>query len=322
SLFPYTTLFRSRPTSCRCIVPVIVPPTTIPAMTRRLAVRRTILSAVIATVACGSGDAGVPVCDAAALRSTNTCDVREGGSRWAPPGGRYAPVAGAEYGRNEGEELADVWGLAATAGTVFILDGGNSRVVKLDAGLRLVRTFGREGKGPGEFAYQRISALTAWAAADDSALYIMDVRGVSEFDPSGGFRRYVGMAFPFSIPRGASRRGTAASCIPWTASTVRRGRGSSKLGSTSRPCRTRSCAPTRCRRSPRYAGASSRAGSATRRGRSGPCTAAAPSSLMAPATGSCASTSRRTARTRCRFRRARSRRAPRRTRRGWSGSGR
>ncbi len=170
-------------------------------MTRRLAEGWTILFAVIATTACGGDDAGVPARDAAALRSTNTCDVREGGSRWVPVGGRYAAVAGAEYGRREGEELADVWGLAATPdGSVFILDGGNSEVVKLDAGFRFVRRFGREGKGPGEFAYQRVSALTAWAAADDSSLYIMDIRGVSEFDPSGDFRRYVGHGVPILDP--------------------------------------------------------------------------------------------------------------------------
>lgn len=159
------------------------------------------LVAVIVATACGGDDAGVPARDAAALLSTNTCDVREAGSRWAPPGGRYAAVAGAEYGRREGEELADVWGLAATpAGDVFILDGGNSEVVKLDAGLRFVRRFGREGQGPGEFRYQRIAGLTAWAAADDSSLYIMDTRAVSEFDPSGEFRRYVGRGVPIVDP--------------------------------------------------------------------------------------------------------------------------
>jgi len=171
-------------------------------MTRRLAVRRAIPFAVVVTAACGAGDAGVSAHDPATLSSTNTCDVREDGSRWAPPGGRYAAVAGAEYGRREGEELADVWGLAATPdGSVFILDGGNAQVVKLDAGLRLVRTFGREGQGPGEFRYQRVSGAEAtWIAADDSSLYIMDTRGVSEFDPSGEFRRYVGRGVPLPDP--------------------------------------------------------------------------------------------------------------------------
>jgi len=148
-------------------------------------VSRAVLIAAIVTTACGGDDAGVPARDAAALRSTNACEVREAGSRWAPPGGRYAAVAGAEYGRREGEKLADVWGLAATpAGEVFILDAGNTRVVELDRDLKFVRTFGREGQGPGEFRYQRVSAFTAWAAADDSSLFIMDLQAVSEFDPN------------------------------------------------------------------------------------------------------------------------------------------
>lgn len=138
------------------------------------------------------------------LRSTNACVFRDGGSRWAPSQGRY--VMTAEFGRAEEEYFFNPQGVVASpTGDVFIWDVENTRVVQLDRDLQLVGTFGREGRGPGEFTYQRFISGD-WIAAEDSAVYVLDMRTLSEFDLDGEFKRYVTSELPFLYPPRPVRR--------------------------------------------------------------------------------------------------------------------
>lgn len=84
-------------------------------------------------------------------------------------------------------------------GRLYALDGGNQRVVVLDAGGRFVREVGREGRGPGELAVPRDIAITG--AGD---LVVLDIiqRRLSRFGPDGDFLDDV----PSRLGAGAPRR--------------------------------------------------------------------------------------------------------------------
>lgn len=136
---------------------------------------------------------------AAELERSNTCAYREAGSRWAAPSTRYATAG--EFGRTEGEELIDVWGLAATpAGELLVFDAGSHQVVRLDRELEPLARVGRAGQGPGEFAYQR-APRGELIIADDTSFVVMDLRAVSTFDANGEFRDYATLAGPRPLPR-------------------------------------------------------------------------------------------------------------------------
>lgn len=134
----------------------------------------------------------------APLAATNPCEVRETGSRWAPRGATYQRTA--EFGRRPGEALADVWGVAASPrGDVYVFDAGNTNVVRLDSGLRMVSRFGREGRGPGEFAYQRMPHGN-WVAANDTSVFVLGLGVLYEFDQDGAFEGSPTRVPPFPVP--------------------------------------------------------------------------------------------------------------------------
>ncbi|MGH7482204.1 MAG: hypothetical protein ACRELV_08620 [Longimicrobiales bacterium] len=165
-------------------------------------VDRAVFLAFLAAACAGDEPAAGRPSDAE-LRSTNVCDVRDGGSRWVPSRARYRMVA--EFGRGE-EHLVDLWGIATSpAGEVLVYDAGNTRVLRLDGNLRLVDTIGREGRGPGEFSYQGVLPGD-WIAADDSSIFVLDLRTLSEFDMGGEFRRYATREIPFLLSPRPVRR--------------------------------------------------------------------------------------------------------------------
>lgn len=167
-----------------------------------LSVTRGALLAFLVAACAGDEPAGRRPSEAG-LRSTNACDFRDGGSRWAPGHARYETAA--EFGWGQ-EHMIDLWGIATSAaGDVFVFDAGNTRVLELDSDLRLVDTFGRAGRGPGEFSYQGVLPGD-WIAADDSSIFVLDLRTLSEFDLSGEFRRYVTREIPSPLPPRPIRR--------------------------------------------------------------------------------------------------------------------
>lgn len=162
------------------------------------------------TMACGGGDGrGARAKRAATLQRTNACAYREAGSRWAPRGGRYRLAA--EFGGRAGEELVDLWGIAATpSGEIAAYDNGGERILRLDRELRMTGSFGRKGRGPGEIFYvDQAVPHGDWIAADDTSLVVLDLNAMSRFDTSGVFSRYPGRQLPsrIEVRRIALRRG-------------------------------------------------------------------------------------------------------------------
>ena len=105
----------------------------------------------------------------------------------------------------------DVLGIAASAaGEVFVYDAGNANVLRFDDDLRLLDRIGREGRGPGEFSYQRINAGD-WITADDSSIYVLDTRTLSVFDFGGAFKGYATREIPPPLPERPVRRIAAPS---------------------------------------------------------------------------------------------------------------
>lgn len=134
---------------------------------------------------------------AASLAASNPCEVGTS-SRWLSGGGNFQRTA--IYGDSDSEEIIDMWGLDATPeGRIIIFDAGATRVLILDEDLKVVRRVGREGKGPGEFVYQR--ALHGdWVLGTDSGFVVMDYRAISTFDASGSFMTYATADPPMPMP--------------------------------------------------------------------------------------------------------------------------
>lgn len=143
---------------------------------------------LLSMAACAGDGASTHRADTAHLKESNTCTVRDTGSRWGFPGAKYEPSD--EYGGSPSEALIDVWGIDAMPdGEIVVFDAGNTRALRLSPDLELIERFGGEGPGPGEFVYQR--ALHGdWVAASDSSIFILDLKGFSEFDPNGRFKDY------------------------------------------------------------------------------------------------------------------------------------
>lgn len=130
--------------------------------------------------------------------STNTCQFRQAGSRWVSASATYTPVA--EFGHRRTEAFADIWGVATSPdGHVFVFDAGNTTVIRLDGDLKPVDRIGREGRGPGEFVYQRFRPGRR-IAADDSSFFVLDLHSLSEFDGDGRFKRYPTTDPPVVLP--------------------------------------------------------------------------------------------------------------------------
>lgn len=154
---------------------------------------------ILLLLACGEENARTGF--SALTPGQTACEAREGGSRWAAVDGEVQIAA--EYGQTSDEELTDVWGIAATpSGDLLVWDAGDSRVKRLGNDLRLLRTYGREGEGPGEFVYQRVPH-GEWLAVEDSSFFVLGLRGLSEFQVEHGFvRRFTpGVGFPVPVQR-------------------------------------------------------------------------------------------------------------------------
>src|SRR5690606_26448733 len=86
-------------------------------------------------------------------------------SRWLPAAGEYR--LDGEYGTREEDWLEGVAGVkVAGSGEVVVYDAASARIVVLSPDLKLVREFGREGRGPGEL--QPRSAGASWATRSSS----------------------------------------------------------------------------------------------------------------------------------------------------------
>ena len=86
-------------------------------------------------------------------------------------------AGGGEYDSFYGNVLFDV----DTDGNVYVLDGGNFRVLVFDANGNFVRTFGRRGEGPGEFANPMGFAFSGGRLVIED----MSLARFSAFDPRG-----------------------------------------------------------------------------------------------------------------------------------------
>ncbi len=119
-------------------------------------------------------------------------------SGWLGEGlGRYSVSADAFV--DEGVEFADVWGLAVDSDDdVLVFDAGNNRVAVLDDDLALIDSIGREGRGPGEFTYQRLHP-GSWLASQDSTFVVFGLGRISEFSEDGEFLRYPTTTPPFPV---------------------------------------------------------------------------------------------------------------------------
>lgn len=119
-----------------------------------------------------------------------------------PPWTGREPIwqVSATYGLRDSEALMDVWGVAsAPDGGLFVFDAGRGQITGLNSDFTIAWTSGRHGSGPGEFSYQRVLAGD-WMTANDSAIFVLDLRGVTEFGLNGEYQRPVANAVP-NVPR-------------------------------------------------------------------------------------------------------------------------
>jgi hypothetical protein len=128
------------------------------------------------------------------LRAQSTVRLPAADRALAAPGAPLFSV-GAEEGA-EHETFGRVAGVAFDAqNNLYVLDGGNRRVVVFDARGRHVRTIGRPGAGPGEF----IAPLQV-VVAQGGRVVVSDLgrRGFSVFAPDGRYEASV----PFAVVNG------------------------------------------------------------------------------------------------------------------------
>lgn len=128
------------------------------------------------------------------------CGPELDGSSWVADGANYELLS--TYGRQEGQELVDVWGVATTPnGQVLVWDAGDTRIQILSENLIPVLSAGGQGEGPGEFVYQRVPHGD-WITADDSSFVVLGLgTGVlSRFGLDGGFIRSPTRQPPFPLP--------------------------------------------------------------------------------------------------------------------------
>ena len=131
----------------------------------RLAPRSALLA--IALAAPGCGEATVPpdaftVVDSAGVEIvTSSNDGWTADEAWTL-GENPVVLGGPESGLGEAEELWQVRAIPRLpGGGVAVLSGGNHRIHVFDAGGTHVRTFGRQGEGPGELVRPHSMAFRA-----------------------------------------------------------------------------------------------------------------------------------------------------------------
>lgn len=126
--------------------------------------------------------------------SSGICGVTapEGGSprTWLPDNPVFTRAA--EYGKSSEQWIGSYGGLALHDDEVFVFDHGKPEMLVLStSALQVVRRFGREGEGPGEFK----TSIRPWGigrhfhfgflAVGRGGLAVYDGRGVELFDLSG-----------------------------------------------------------------------------------------------------------------------------------------
>jgi hypothetical protein len=118
------------------------------------------------------------------------CRSREGGSRWASSHGGY--VEAGVLGRDPQQWVEEVAGVVELGGLIYVYDPGRAHIVVLDEAFRPVRTFGREGKGPGEIEPERDMGTRGpgwkWMELVDSSLVVFDGFRLQVFAPDGSLR--------------------------------------------------------------------------------------------------------------------------------------
>ena len=130
--------------------------------------------------------------------------------------GKDRPLAGAPavvfgIGREEGESwelLSNVSGVDFDrTGNLYVLDAGNHRVLVLDGRGRLVRTFGKQGGGPGE-----LLVPSGLAVLSDGSVVVADLgrSAFSVFNPDGTFRFNLPYADSLGAPGPEQRGATPA----------------------------------------------------------------------------------------------------------------
>lgn len=111
-------------------------------------------------------------------------------SPWVEGAVRFERLA--SYGTEPGQELFDVWGVgAAPDGRVVVWDAGQTRVLVMSPELALLQSMGGEGRGPGEFVYQKVPHGNWLSVADSTVTVVGLSQGVFvEFGLDGGLVGY------------------------------------------------------------------------------------------------------------------------------------
>lgn len=93
--------------------------------------------------------------------------------------------------------FSSTWNIQRYNGAFFITDSRNERVLELDASLDLMRSFGRAGRGPGEFNF--IGSIVAHA----DSLYVYDGGGMRfhVYSLEGGYIRSFPVPYPLNDAR-------------------------------------------------------------------------------------------------------------------------
>ena len=160
--------------------------------------RRTVAVAVALLAGCGRADTAVPSAGPVAA-----CPARTGGSRWAASGSaEYRKVA--DYGAEPREWLNEIGGIVSRGDSVFVYAAPLAEVRVLDAMLRPLGRFGREGQGPGEMQKMLDLGMRGrgwrWMDLSGDTLLVYDGQRIQLFAPSGAYR---GHAYDREIEAGA-----------------------------------------------------------------------------------------------------------------------
>ena len=102
------------------------------------------------------------------------------------------------YGLAEDEWIAALGGISVDEQQrLYVYDRGDPRILVLSDRLVHLRSFGREGHGPGELSppYRRFGVVTDWSFnlidVSDSEVAVYDGEGIEVFGVDGTFRRHI-----------------------------------------------------------------------------------------------------------------------------------
>jgi uncharacterized protein (TIGR03663 family) len=134
-------------------------------------------------------------CPALQLKSPVIASAQPGESALSPSAAVWGKLGSGPGEFNEPRGLAvDRWG------NIYVADTRNSRIQKLDASGKVIKTWGAEGNGPGQF--KEPCGVTV---APDGSVYVADTwnHRIQQFDRNGTFiRQWAEQDPPFWGPRG------------------------------------------------------------------------------------------------------------------------